>query len=287
MFVVISLSQEFHSHSVLELLHNLPDLTWSPGFPAHFKGKSEDQFRSALLPFMPYQSSMQKTRLLGAAPEAFSWLDAKPHCLKVRDQDLCGACWAFSSVGAFSDNRCFHGKDIARVTYSEQFMVSCDMGSSGCGGTHYLSAPQKFLKKTGVPTEECVSYKSGPTNITGKCPSKCDDGSAIKLVKSVTFEDVCSNEESIKVALTQGSVQTGFAVYTDFGYYMKGIYQHKYGRQEGGHAVTFVGYGQENGVKYWVVRNSWGETWGENGYFRILRGVNECGIEDACYLSTV
>ncbi|CAL6023473.1 Cathepsin_B [Hexamita inflata] len=85
----------------------------------------------------------------------------------------------------------------------------------------------------------------------------------------------------------QGSVQTGFAVYTDFGYYMKGIYQHKYGRQEGGHAVTFVGYGQENGVKYWVVRNSWGETWGENGYFRILRGVNECGIEDACYLSTV
>ena len=48
----------------------------------------------------------------------------------------------------------------------------------------------------------------------------------------------------------------------------------------GGHAVTFVGYGEEKGTKYWKVLNSWGEDWGEDGFFRIIRGVDECGIED-------
>lgn len=55
----------------------------------------------------------------------------------------------------------------------------------------------------------------------------------------------------------------------------------------GGHAVAFVGYGEENGVKYWTIRNSWGPEWGEKGYFRILRGTNECGIEEECLIVEV
>ena len=64
-----------------------------------------------------------------------------------------------------------------------------------------------FLKKTGVPTEKCVSYKSGENEQTGKCPTTCDDGSKIeKFVKSTSFEDVCNGEESIKNAITKGSI---------------------------------------------------------------------------------
>ena len=64
----------------------------------------------------------------------------------------------------------------------------------------------KFLKNTGVPTDSCVSYKSGVAGVTRKCPTTCDDGSSIKLTKSASYENVCTDEESIKVALTQGSV---------------------------------------------------------------------------------
>ena len=110
---------------------------------------------------------------------------------------------------------------------------------------------------------------------------------SILLTKAKKFENVCSSEESIKNAVTIGSVQTSFDVYADFMYYTKGIYHHILGGLEGGHAVTIVGYGIEGSKKYWTVRNSWGESWGESGYFRILRGTNECNFESDCYLTSV
>ena len=76
-----------------------------------------------------------------------------------------------------------------------------------------------------------------------------------------------------------------FEVYDDFFNYKGGIYQHTGLRDQvnpfqlTNHAVTLVGYGEDNGVKFWTVKNSWGETWGESGYFRIRRGVDECAIE--------
>ena len=287
MFVIIStLEKQFHSERMLEQLRNMPGMTWKAGIPKRFKGMSEEQVRAMLMKPGKQVPDFAKTRLVGAAPSSFSWLDEKPECLKVRDQASCGSCWAFSSVGPFSDNRCIDKKDSKRVQYSEQYMVSCDTGNMGCDGG-YLMMDQKFLKKTGVPTAACVSYKSGSNGVTGKCPTACDDGSKITLTKSTGYENVCTNEESIKVALTEGAVQTAFTVYSDFMYYESGIYQHKSGYMEGGHAVTFVGYGEEKGTKYWLVRNSWGESWGENGYFRILRGENECGIENDCYLTKV
>ena len=76
-----------------------------------------------------------------------------------------------------------------------------------------------------------------------------------------------------------GPIESGFYVYSDFKDYKSGVYQRgKHTQLLGGHAVKIIGWGKENDTEYWIVANSWGETWGENGYFRIAFG--ECGIEN-------
>lgn len=79
--------------------------------------------------------------------------------------------------------------------------------------------------------------------------------------------------------MTNGPVEGAFTVYSDFMSYKSGVYKHTTGSVEGGHAIKILGWGVENGEDYWLVANSWSPAWGMSGYFRILKGVNECGIE--------
>jgi cathepsin B len=79
--------------------------------------------------------------------------------------------------------------------------------------------------------------------------------------------------------MTHGPVEAAFTVYADFLTYKSGVYQHTSGSALGGHAIKIVGWGVENNAPYWSVANSWNEDWGNNGFFRIKRGNNECGIE--------
>ena len=81
--------------------------------------------------------------------------------------------------------------------------------------------------------------------------------------------------------MKNGPVTGGFMVYTDFLYYKTGVYQHELGKFEGLHAIRIIGWGVENGVKYWLCANSWNEEWGDKGYFKFLRGVNALDIEDS------
>ncbi|CAL6090848.1 Cathepsin_B [Hexamita inflata] len=277
-YLIIVYTQPFLNSNFLEILKNVPDMTWTPEIPDQFKYYSINQVKQLILP-QKQVISQQKTKYLESAPNSFSWLDLKPSCMAVHDQGNCASCWALSAVGSFSDNRCISGTDNNRVEFSAQYMISCDTSDFGCDGG-YVTASLLFLRLTGVPTEECVNYTGASTT----CPTLCDDGRQMFLVKSEPFEDVCAGEDSIKAALQKGTVVSSLVVYEDFLYYKSGIYEHKTGSLQGGHTVVFVGYGVENGVKYWVVRNTYGPKWGENGYFRIKRGVSECGIEDQCFL---
>jgi len=80
--------------------------------------------------------------------------------------------------------------------------------------------------------------------------------------------------------MTNGPVEAGFVVYADFKKYKSGVYTHVVGRKEGGHAVKIIGWGVEDTVPYWLVANSWNENWGDKGFFKIIRGTNECGFEN-------
>ena len=81
--------------------------------------------------------------------------------------------------------------------------------------------------------------------------------------------------------MTNGPIETGFTVYSDFMSYRGGIYVRHSNQIMGGHAVKVVGWGVENGVNYWIVANSWGPNWGESGFFRIKMG--QCGFESQMY----
>ncbi|ULT92312.1 hypothetical protein L3Y34_009819 [Caenorhabditis briggsae] len=80
--------------------------------------------------------------------------------------------------------------------------------------------------------------------------------------------------------MTNGPVVGVFTMYEDMYKYKSGVYRHTAGRLLGGHAIKIIGWGTQNGIPYWLIANSWGTKWGENGFFKIRGGVNECGIEN-------
>ena len=219
-----------------------------------------------------------------AAPDSFDWRD-KGLVTPVRDQGMCGSCWAFSTV-ANLEGLYYKLKGVA-VDLSEQILVDCDTYDSACNGGLMEYAFQ-WIKENGMETEEDYPY----TGYKGTCkadPSKYIDMKVTgwKKLGSSTSTWSPVDEEEIKeflyetgplaIALNANPLQTysgGILDKTSSQCPVSGI----------NHAVTLVGYGAESGVDYWIVKNSWGANWGENGYFRIRRGTGCCGVN--CYITT-
>jgi len=239
-------------------------------------------------------------------PESLDLRVKYPKCRSislVRNQSQCGSCWAFASMNSLSDRFCI-AKSTSTLTQQKFFSVqdvleccqSCNGGSgNGCfGGMPYYA----FLhaQQNGVVTGETMNYNgfckpyyleiqmsnkmtppacsSTCTNPKGYYPTYALDKTKIKGVS------YGSGEAQMIAALNNGgSIAVAFMVYQDFYAYRSGIYTHVTGSALGGHAVRLVGYGVENGVKFWIIANSWGNFWGENGFFRMKRGTNDCGIE--------
>ena len=215
-------------------------------------------------------------------PSAFDSRIQWPDCVhEIRDQQKCGSCWAFAASEALSDRFCIASNGKTNVVLSPEDMVDCNMSNHGCNGG-VLQFAWTYLTNVGVASESCLHYTSG-SGSSKACPTKCDNGSAIHKYKceagSVTK---ATNPDAIKSLIkSSGPVETGFTVYDDFMNYKSGVYHHTTGKQLGGHAVKIIGWGQENGVNFWICANSWNTSWGEQGFFRIKE--NECGIDSAVF----
>jgi cathepsin B len=137
----------------------------------------------------------------------------------------------------------------------------------------------------GVPLPSC---EGGIPAQTPTCPTTCDANSTYKTAFAQDIHrfqsaySVPSDPEQIKAEIfAHGPVTAGFTVYADWLHYTTGVYTTKGGEEIGAHAVAIVGWGVEDGVEYWHVRNSFGPKWGDNGFFKIKRGVDECEIESS------
>merc|ERR1712151_183266 len=245
-----------------------------------FSGLTETEIQRFYLgtiirPFPPMPSQEAEViRDFITLPTSFNAVDQWPSCMHaVRDQARCGSCWAFSASEVLSDRTCIEGGD--NVVLSPQDMVSCDMSNYGCQGG-YLNKAWDYLHTSGIVSDACYPYTSGSGN-RGTCRSSCTGSGTWKKYHSQrysTFRDVNSIKQEV---YTNGPIQTGFIVYSDFMSYHSGVYVHTHGGQLGGHAVKIVGWGTAGSTPYWIVANSWGTGWGINGYFWM--GMHQCSFE--------
>jgi len=263
--------------------------TWTAGVNKFMIGKSVDDVKALCGTILSKKHvPAHKTRFgsTGVTPDtSFDSRVQWPDCIHpIRNQLQCGSCWAFSSSEVLSARFCIGSNDAINVILSPQDLVSCDFGNQGCNGGN-LDLVWDYLVNTGIVTDACYPYISG-NGWSYPCNTTCQNGAPwqpylAKTGYKVGSEfDVKARPNTIAVEIqTNGPVQAGFTVYQDFMSYTSGIYQHLTGSALGGHAVKMVGWGVQNNTDYWIVANSWGTDWGMDGYFWILKGVNECGIE--------
>jgi len=186
----------------------------------------------------------------------------------VRDQGSCGSCYSFSSVSTVET--AYAIKKGSLVQLSEQYVVDCSSayGNLGCNGG-MPSAVFTFLKAKGAATLQSYPY----TGVVGTCKAFS------RSVASVTGYVNVNGEAGLLTAAAIGSVVVQIEADTQaFQFYTSGVFDNSKCGTNVDHGVVVVGYGTQGTANYWIVRNSWGASWGEKGYIRIVRGKNMCAI---------
>ncbi|CAN1810446.1 Senescence-specific cysteine protease SAG12 [Linum perenne] len=232
-----------------------------------FTDLTNEEFRSMYLGYKNFRYAN-----ITAVPAVVDWRKSGA-VTGVKDQGACGCCWAFSAVAAIEG--AIKLKTGKLLSLSEQELVDCDVDgvNSGCEGG-LMDDAFKFIltKSSGLTTETNYPYQAED----GICNKK---RSSSPVAKITGYEDVPKNNEH---ALMQAVAHQPVSVAIEGGGFMFQAYESGVFRGSCGtdldHAVTAVGYGKE----YWVLKNSWGADWGENGYMRIQKdgGLKEglCGL---------
>lgn len=204
--------------------------------------------------------------------KSIDWTSKMP---PVRDQAQCGSCYSFATLGALEGRLIIkEGLNSSKVDFSEQQIVDCSTsyGNHGCNGGGMANSYLYIKKIGGIMTESDYSY----TATDEEC--KFDSNKVKATVDGRTNLD--ASEDTLAAAVTEGPVAVAIdASHFSFQLYTGGIYDEpKCSSTTLDHGVVCIGFGQENGVEYWIVRNSWGSSWGESGYVRMIKGSNQCGI---------
>jgi C1A family cysteine protease len=202
----------------------------------------------------------------------------------ILNQGNCGSCVAFSTIGTLETQmNITSGIPGFNPTYSAEALFMC--GGASCESGWEPSDAAQYLQSTGVPDEACMPYTSGATGNDVACSEACSD-MASRSLKITGYSHPSGGlfggggANAVKAALQNGPVVTTMTVYSDFLYYSGGVYKHTTGSEEGGHAVSIVGF--DDTQQAWIVRNSWGPDWGANGFVYVAYS-DDSGVGDDTY----
>jgi C1A family cysteine protease len=252
-----------------KLGHNeFSDLTWGQfskvfvgGFDAQKHLSSRKNYDPSLTTRVPNLS------------DAVDWV-AKGAVTPIKNQQQCGSCWAFSTTGAVEG--ALKVATGSLLSLSEQQLVSCDHGGDeGCKGGS-MDTAFGWIEKHGLCSETDYPYTSGD-GVDGTCKTTCKP-----LVTLTGFADVPKGDESALInAISIGPVSVAIeADKSAFQMYKSGVLDSESCGNKLDHGVLIVGYGTDSGKDYYRVKNSWGPSWGESGYIRMVRNKDMCGIAD-------
>lgn len=303
--------------ALIDVVNSSPHSTWKAG--KNFDVDVSEEAVTNMCGVLPADPEPLKLREPHpenvAVPDSFDarddagpkgWGKMCPSVKEVRDQGSCGSCWAFGATEAMTDRVCIASQGEHQPHISAEDLLTCCgfQCGFGCNGG-FPSGAWRYFQHTGLVTggqyasnKGCRPYEikscshhvkgekppCGATVSTPECKESCREGYNTTYeedkVHGSSHYSVENDEEQIKKEIfTHGPVEGAFTVYADFPTYKSGVYQHLSGKMLGGHAIRVLGWGVENDVKYWIVANSWNPTWGDQGFFKILRGSNHCGIE--------
>ncbi|XP_032439306.1 pro-cathepsin H [Xiphophorus hellerii] len=243
-----------------------------------FSDMTFKEFRKSFLLSEPQNCSATKGNYFssnGPHPDSIDWRKKGDYITPVKNQGSCGSCWTFSTTGCLESVTAISTGKL--LPLSEQQLVDCaqDFNNHGCKGGLPSQAFEYIMYNKGLMTEKDYPY----TSVEGVCYYKPSMAAAfVKEVRNITAYDEMGMVDAVG---TLNPVSFAFEVTSDFMHYHQGVYTSTTCHNttdKVNHAVLAVGYGQENGTPYWIVKNSWGPYWGIDGYFLIERGKNMCGL---------
>eukprot|EP01038_Epipyxis_sp_PR26KG_P008607 gene8607-11631_t len=283
----VHMLQNFANNDDIITTHNAKNATYTLGHNK-FSHMSFSEWRKYVRlglekPAFPASSTHEAPADISTLPASVDWTTTGA-VTGVKDQGQCGSCWSFSTTGSLEG--AYKIKGNALTSFSEQHLVDCDTYKNGgkdmgCNGGLMDNAFAWITKNKGLCTEAKYPYTSGTTQKSGTCAdATCGK---IAAVAPKSFTDVATNSDSAMMsALAQQPVSVAIeADQAAFQLYKSGVFTAACGTNLD-HGVLAVGYGTLNGVDYYKVKNSWGTSWGQDGYILLQRGVSQkqgqCGI---------